>query len=155
MEIRRATENDLDIVDKLLSQVLEIHADLRPDIFISGTRKYTDEELLKIFKNDDTPVFVAEENSEVYGYCFCEIQKRSGVINMKDMKTLYIDDLCVDESARGKHVGKILYDYVVNYAKKIGCYNVTLHVWEGNDNARAFYDKMGFGIQKTLMEKIL
>jgi len=155
MEIRRAKAADLEIVDKLLSEVLEIHADIRPDIFISGTRKYTDEELLRIFENDDTPVFVAEQDGVVFGYCFCEIQTRKGIINMKDMKTLYIDDLCVDETARGKHVGQILYDYVINYAKSIGCYNVTLHVWEGNNSARAFYDKMGFGIQKTLMEKIL
>ena len=155
MNIRRAVAEDLEMVDLLLSQVLEIHASIRPDIFISGTRKYTDEELLELFKDDTRPVFVAEKDGEFLGYCFCEIQERKGVTNMKDMKTLYIDDLCVNESKRGLHVGKALYDYVLSYAKEIGCHNVTLHVWEGNDSARAFYDKMGFGIQKTLMEKII
>lgn len=155
MNIRRAVAEDLEMVDLLLSQVLEIHASIRPDIFIPGTRKYTDEELLELFKDDTRPVFVAEKDGEFLGYCFCEIQERKGVTNMKDMKTLYIDDLCVNESRRGLHVGKALYDYVLSYAKEIGCHNVTLHVWEGNDSARAFYDKMGFGIQKTLMEKII
>ena len=89
------------------------------------------------------------------GYCFCEIQEKKGLNNIRDMKTLYIDDLCVEESARGKHVGRELYDYVIAYARQLGCHNVTLHVWEGNERARAFYDRMGFGIQKTLMEKIL
>lgn len=155
MNIRRAVAEDLEMVDLLLSQVLEIHASIRPDIFIPGTRKYTDEELLELFKDDTRPVFVAEKDGEFLGYCFCEILERKGVTNMKDMKTLYIDDLCVNESRRGLHVGKALYDYVLSYAKEIGCHNVTLHVWEGNDSARAFYDKMGFGIQKTLMEKII
>lgn len=155
MNIRRAVAEDLEMVDLLLSQVLEIHASIRPDIFIPGTRKYTDEELLELFKDDTRPVFVAEKDGEFLGYCFCEIQERKGVTNMKDMKTLYIDDLCVNESRRGLHVGKALYDFVLSYAKEIGCHNVTLHVWEGNDSARAFYDKMGFGIQKTLMEKII
>ncbi len=155
MNIRRAVAEDLEMVDLLLSQVLEIHASIRPDIFIPGTRKYTDRELLELFKDDTRPVFVAEKDGEFLGYCFCEIQERKGVTNMKDMKTLYIDDLCVNESRRGLHVGKALYDYVLSYAKEIGCHNVTLHVWEGNDSARAFYDKMGFGIQKTLMEKII
>ena len=155
MNIRRAVAEDLEMVDLLLSQVLEIHASIRPDIFIPGTRKYTDEELLELFKDDTRPIFVAEKDGEFLGYCFCEIQERKGVTNMKDMKTLYIDDLCVNESRRGLHVGKALYDYVLSYAKEIGCHNVTLHVWEGNDSARAFYDKMGFGIQKTLMEKII
>lgn len=143
-------------VNKLLGEVLEIHAKIRPDIFISGTKKYTDEELDAIFVNPDTPVFVAaDETGQVQGYCFCEMQEKKGLNNIHDMKTLYIDDLCVDEGARGMHVGKKLYDYVIEYARQQGCHNVTLHVWEGNDSARAFYDHMGFGIQKTLMEKLL
>ena len=74
---------------------------------------------------------------------------------MIDFKTLYIDDLCVDEECRGKHVGTILYKYVLNYAKEIGCYDVTLNVWEGNDNARVFYEKMGMFVKETQMEVIL
>lgn len=156
MRIRKAGHNDMQAVNKLLSEVLEIHADIRPDIFISGTKKYTDEELEAIFVNPDTPVFVAtDEKNQVMGYCFCELQERKGLNNIHDMKTLYIDDLCVDEKARGKHVGRELYEYVTEFARKQGCHNVTLHVWEGNDSARAFYDHMGFGVQKTLMEKIL
>lgn len=156
MRIRRAGHEDMAMINKLLGEVLEIHAQLRPDFFISGTKKYTDEELDAIFVNPDTPVFVAEDDtSHVLGYCFCELQERKGLNNIHDMKTLYIDDLCVDENARGKHVGQVLYEYVVDYARQQGCHNVTLHVWEGNDNARAFYERMGLGIQKTLMEKIL
>lgn len=152
MLIRKAKEKDLSTVARLLEQVLEIHAKIRPDIFISGTRKYSDEELVAIFQNPDTPVFVADEEGTVLGYCFCEIQVKKGIANMKDMKTLYIDDLCVDEASRGKKIGQQLYNYVLEYARSIDCQNVTLHVWEGNDSARAFYDNMGFKPQKTLME---
>ena len=45
MTIRRARETDIPKVLKLLSQVLELHAAIRPDIFIPGTTKYTREEL--------------------------------------------------------------------------------------------------------------
>ena len=146
--VRRAEAKDIDKVSKLLSEVLEIHAKLRPDIFISGTTKYTREELTNIFQNDETPVFVAIDNDEVVGYAFC-------VIKMVDFKTLHIDDLCVDENCRGKHIGTILYKYVLEYAKSIGCYDVTLNVWEGNDNARAFYEKVGMFVKETQMEVIL
>ena len=71
------------------------------------------------------------------------------------MKTLYIDDLCVDETERGQHIGKQLYDYTKEYAKQIGCNNLTLNVWEGNDSARAFYDRQGLKPLKTTMEVIL
>ena len=107
--VRKAEIKDIEKVSKLLSEVLELHAKLRPDIFISGTTKYTKEELTNIFKNDDTPVFVAINNSEVVGYAFCIIKRQPFSTNMIDFKTLYIDDLCVDEECRGKHVGTILY----------------------------------------------
>jgi ribosomal protein S18 acetylase RimI-like enzyme len=74
---------------------------------------------------------------------------------LQDIKKLYIDDICVDEAARGKHVGKALYDYVHDYAQSIGCYNITLNVWEGNEPAICFYRNMGMQVQKTTMETIL
>ncbi|MBP3871317.1 MAG: GNAT family N-acetyltransferase [Faecalicoccus sp.] len=154
--IRRAQKKDLEAIDRLLYQVLAIHEEIRPDIFIAGTKKYTDEELMSIFENEQTPVFVyTDDKDEVLGYCFCQMQQVKGIANMHDRKTLYIDDLCVDGAARGQHVGKQLYDYVIQYARQQGCDNVTLHVWQGNDGARAFYEAMGFGIQKSLMEKVL
>ncbi len=153
MKIRRATNQDIQTVHRLLGQVLEIHAAIRPDIFVSGTRKYTDEELLTIFENDKTPVFVAVDDADlVKGYCFCILQESKGSNCMYPQKTLYIDDLCVDETARGQHVGQSLLTYVKAFAARVGCNRITLNVWAGNDSARAFYDAMGFTPQRTTME---
>ena len=152
MMIRRAEPRDLAAVDRLLGQVLAIHAELRPDLFIPGTRKYTDSELLTIFADERSPVFVAEDADGVLGYCFCQLQERRGLNNMPDGRELYIDDLCVDEAARGRQVGRQLYDYVCAYAKNLGCGAVTLNVWEGNTAARAFYERMGMTVRKTVME---
>jgi len=156
MEIRRAEEKDLSRMKDLLSQVLEIHASIRPDLFIPGTTKYTDEELLEIFKDDMRPVFVAaDENDQVVGYAFCVMHDPVDSNNMIPHGMLYIDDLVVDQSTRGKHVGRTLFEYVKAYAKEQGCYHVTLNVWEGNDSARKFYESVGLKVQKTVMETIL
>ncbi len=74
---------------------------------------------------------------------------------MQPFKSIYIDDICVDESWRGRHIASALFEHVKAYAKSIGCHNITLNVWEGNGVARAFYEKMGMGIQKTTMETVL
>ena len=153
--VRRAQESDLHIVNKLLYQVEDLHRVGRPDIFKPGEKKYTDAQLLHIFKSELTPVFVAAEGEKVLGYVFCIVQQTVGAKCIFDHKTLYIDDLCVDECARGNGVGKILYDYALGFAKSIGCHNVTLHVWDKNPGARAFYEKMGMGVQQTTMEVIL
>lgn len=156
-KMRRAEVRDIKEIDKLLFQVHKVHSDIRPDLFKQEAKKYTDDELEKIIADDKTPVFVAEgeESGEILGYAFCVHKQFVGNTNMTDIKTLYIDDLCVDEAARGMHVGTALYEYVVEYAKSCGCYNLTLNVWNGNDSAMKFYEKVGLKVQKTGMEAIL
>ena len=152
--IRRAEHRDTEKIMDLLLQVLTVHHNGRPDYFKPNCRKYTDAELAAIIDDDTRPIFVYDDSS-VKGYAFCVIQETKGDNVRCDMKTLYIDDLCVDENERGNHVGKSLYEHVKKYAKEIGCYNLTLNVWECNPSARAFYDKQGLTPLKTTLETIL
>lgn len=153
--IRRAADADIPALDKLLYQVHKVHSDVRPDLFKAGAKKYTDEELKAILADDHTPVFVSEHEGKVLGYAFCIHKQFLNDNNMTDVKTLYIDDLCVDESSRGLHIGQQLYAYVIDYARAAGYYNVTLNVWADNKPALHFYEKIGLRVQKIGMEKIL
>ena len=155
MIIRRAKAEDLEGINNLLCQVLMVHHEGRPDLFKANVKKYTDDELLEIIKSDDKPIFVADEDGKILGYAFCVYVEYKEHNIMTDVKTLYIDDLCVDENVRGKHIGKSIYEYVLNFAKENGFYNITLNVWELNDGAKKFYEKIGFSVQKTGMEIIL
>ena len=74
---------------------------------------------------------------------------------MTDIKTMYIDDLCVDDALRGQYIGKELYEAAVALAKENGCYNLTLNVWSCNPSALQFYEAMGLVPQKIGMEAIL
>ena len=156
MDIRRATESDMAGLNNLLNQVLMVHHKGSPDIFKANCKKYTDEELLGIIADDSRPIFVAaDEDGAVMGYAFCVFQQHIDNNILTDIKTLYIDDLCVDENIRGRHIGRSLYDYVVDFAKNSGCYNVTLNVWSLNEGAMKFYEKCGLKPQKIGMEIIL
>lgn len=155
MEIRRAKSTDLAGINTLLCQVLAVHHKGRPDIFKAGAKKYTDEELLTILSDDSRPIFVAVDGDEVLGYAFCIFRRHEGSNILTDIKTLYIDDLCVDEKSRGRHIGTALYDFVVAFARVAGCYNVTLNVWACNAPAMRFYEKLGLVPQKTELEQIL
>ena len=174
--IRKATHNDIPRILELLSQVNDVHAEGRPDFFIKGKRKYNEEELLKIINDDTTPVFVyvgtrlvtsesgtrqsmselgTRQATSVQGYAFCVIQDLSQCDNLRPDKSLYIDDICVDENYRRHGVGKKLYEHVVQFAKEEKCFNITLNVWAKNPSAQAFYESMGMTVQKVCMEQII
>ncbi|MBQ9607418.1 MAG: GNAT family N-acetyltransferase [Lachnospiraceae bacterium] len=155
MIIRRSNLSDQPEIERLLTQVCKVHADIRPDLFIEGKRKYTETELAAIIKDDGRPVFAAiDDDGTFMGYCFTVIEEHNG-FNEPPHKTLYIDDLCVDENIRGKHVGRTLYEYVREWAKSNGFYNITLHVWEHNEKAKSFYNAMGMKIQLYGMEEVI
>ena len=153
MEIRRAKKEDIARLSDLLSQVLEIHAKLRPDLFMSGTTKYNQEQLEEMINNDTKPIYVAVINDYVVGYAMCQI--RVPTSNMYPIKVFHLDDLCVDEKYRKQGIGEALYQKVVETAKDNNCYEVTLNVWPGNDAALKFYEKMGMKTRSVFMEHIL
>lgn len=156
MDIRMAQEKDIARMHELLRQVNLVHHNGRPDLFKYGTRKYTDEQLKQLLKDETKPILVAaDDNDQVLGYAFCQFQQYVEHNIMTDVKTLYIDDLCVDETLRGQHIGKALYDAVLEFAKQHGCYNVTLNVWSCNESAMKFYQACGLKPQKVGMEVIL
>ena len=156
MTIRKAEEKDIPRIIELLGQVLQIHAAIRPDIFIPGTTKYTVDELKELLKNKENPIYVAVNKADVcVGYAFCQLREQPFSKNMVPFKSLFIDDLCVDQQERGQHIGESLFNYVKNEAKRLGCYEVTLNVWAGNTSAEKFYEKMGMKTKERRMEYIL
>ena len=153
--IRFAKEKDIPKLGDLLEQVDLVHHKGRPDIFKIG-RKYNDDELKALLKDEKRPILVfADENDCVLGYCFCIFQQHRDNSVLTDIKTLYIDDLCVDEKLRGRHIGKELYEAALELAKDSGCYNLTLNVWSCNPSAMKFYEAQGLIPQKVCMERIL
>lgn len=152
--IRKVQKEDIKRIIKLLHQVNMVHHVLRPDLFKPYTTKYNEQELVSLLNDENKPIFVYVDET-VLGYAFCQVSEIKDHHLLEDIKTLYIDDICVDEKARGKHIGKALYEHVLDYAKSIGCNNITLNVWDGNDPAWHFYKDMGMQVQKTTMEVVL
>ncbi|ORX57926.1 hypothetical protein BCR36DRAFT_580483 [Piromyces finnis] len=153
--IRRATLDDIPAINNLLAQVLHVHHIARPDLFKATGNKFSDEELTTLIKNDAKPIFVyVNENQNVIGHLFCEI-KDIKASNLEPIKNFFIEDLCVDEKARGQKIGKQLYEFAIKYAKKLGCHNLTLDAWYDNANAYHFYEHLGMKPQKTRFEQLL
>ena len=155
MEIRLASNTEIPGMIDLLQQVGEVHHQIRPDLFRAGAQKYNEADLEALLKDPDRPIFAAVEEGKLLGYCFCVIEEVKENPVLCDVKSLYIDDLCVDEGCRGQGVASRLYAHVCSYAKSIGCRSITLNVWCGNDNAMHFYESRGMKPRKIYMEASL
>lgn len=156
MQVRKVQDKDLNRVNKLLYQVNNVHADGRPDLFIHDKKKYTDSELLELFKNDNRPIFVCVDDQDfVLGYAFCVLEAPEKNENLVPHNSIYIDDICVDSDSRRMGVGTMLFEYVLEYAQKNGFDRITLNVWKLNEAAQCFYESCGMNPLKVTMEKIL
>ncbi len=154
--VRKAENKDIPRIMDLLIQVDMVHHTGRPDIFKGPATKYNEKQLEMIIKDDTTPVFVCvDENDRVIGHAFCIYKQVIDDNVLTDIRTLYIDDICVDDENRGNHVGTALYEHVIDHARKEGFYNVTLNVWSCNPQALKFYEALGFVPQKIGMEIVL
>ena len=155
MTIRPACEQDIPDLLRLLCQVGEVHHRIRPDLFRPGAVKYTAAELTQLLLDKNSPIFVLTEGDDLLAYCFCRLRDYRGSTVMTDRLEVYIDDLCVEESCRGRGLAKALYRGVCLWAKGIGCDFVTLNVWQGNDDALGFYEAMGLTPRSITMEQKL
>ena len=153
--VRRAETRDIPRLILLLKQVNRLHFEARPDLFRSGT-KYDPAALEEILKDPRKPVFVwCDETDAVQGYAFCQVKEAKDHPLFCDHKELYIDDICVDETMRRKGIGRSLYERCCSFAREENCAILTLNVWEFNEGAAAFYEKMGMRTQRRYMETVL
>ena len=155
MQIRFAKQQDVPGIIALLRQVGRVHHEGRSDLFRADAQKYSASQVMGMLDQSSNPIFVAVEQDRVLGYGFCFMKDFSQDTVLTPHKSLYIDDLCVDDSCRGQHIGKAFYHEILRYAKMRGCYNVTLNVWCCNEKAMGFYEALGLKPQKIGMETIL
>lgn len=112
--------------------------------------------LQAMVRDDANPIYIAVDEQDVCeGYAFCQLREQPFSNNMVPFRSLFIDDLCVDEKTRGQHVGERLFDHVKEEAKRLGCHEVQLNVWDGNTAAAKFYEKMGMKTMERRKEYIL
>jgi len=152
MRIRQAGLEDYDSVARLLLQIAALHHKLRPDIFRLTGSKYDLEQYKEMLKDKDRPILVAEKGGTALGYAMCVVVRHKDHPVGNDRCFLYVDDLCVDENCRGQGIGEALMTAVTDLARERNCGAIELNVWECNQGAREFYERLGYTTQRRGLE---
>jgi diamine N-acetyltransferase len=153
-QIRKASEIDYVDVSKLVAQIHEIHVTARPDIYSSDPCPMGEEYFVELINDENSFILVAEDTGidKVVAYMVIRINTAPHRKIHKQRKYINIDDLCVDETYRGRGLGKKLMNYIVEYAKEIEINCIELGVTEFNKEAVLFYESIGMKTRSRRME---
>ncbi|MBP3462379.1 MAG: ribosomal protein S18-alanine N-acetyltransferase [Tyzzerella sp.] len=128
---RKGTEADI-------KQIAELEAKIFSDA-------WTEKSVMETFEQTQAFITVAEVDGRLAGYC----------IIYYVMDEAEIARIAIGEDVRRQGIGKGLLDYTCECCKERQIERLLLDVREGNEGARAFYQKYGFqtdGIRKNFYD---
>jgi ribosomal protein S18 acetylase RimI-like enzyme len=102
----------------------------------------------------DSTIFVAEgKKGDVVGYVYATIERKPD--DLITIPYVAVNEIAVKTKCQGSGIGKLLLDYVQEWARKNGIYVIQLAVWEFNKRAINLYEKIGYKTIMRKMEKVL
>ena len=143
MDIKTATLEDIDTIIKLGNSVNEFQVSNEVVTF------WPENILIDCIKSKNNPIFVAKENKQIIGFIIANYNP--------SFKKAIIENIFVDPNFRGKDVGKLLLDNLLNKLKELGCEYVCSLTEIENNVAVKFYLNNNFnrGINCVWIDKIL
>jgi GrpB-like predicted nucleotidyltransferase (UPF0157 family)/ribosomal protein S18 acetylase RimI-like enzyme len=151
IRIRPAQTDDTPAINDLLSQIVQVHYKIRPDIFRPQCKNESEDSSVQ--ESDAPLIFVAvNEDGGVVGCLWCFISEEKDNSLKIDRNWLCIDDICVDEKYRRCGIGRQLVEYAFQIAQEKGLDRIQLNVYDDNKDAVRFYENIGFTTQKRVME---
>lgn len=147
MLIREANKNDVDSnLLKLYIEGFNMHYSQRKDIFSNKEIEELKNNLINLLENLNEIIFVIDKNDDIIGYAALQFKD-------KTTKSIWIDEIIIDNNYRNNGYGKDLINEIFKFAKENDCQRIELNCWSFNADALKFYDKLGFKQQRVILEK--
>ena len=151
--IRLAENKDVPSLVELLVQVCNHHNELYPDIFKKDGNKYTNDKIEQILLDFGYIVLVAEIDGVVRGMAISKIIDRPELSQAKATRTVFVEDLSVEENFRHIGLGTALIGKIEEIAKKQNAKQVELNCWYANTSAYEFYQCLGYQLLSVKFSK--
>lgn len=154
--IRKAALSDFQSILELVKQIQELHVNARPDLYTQTDKPIDNQYFNDLLEKENHFAFIVEDSQigKIIGYTIFRIETLVDSPIMKERKTLFMNELVIDKSFRGKGIGKKLFDFVVNMGKKLEVNSIDLSVAEFNQSAINFYKNAGMKIRSRRLEYI-
>lgn len=154
LKIREAIKNDYINISNLVKEVHNLHVENRPDIYLDNDNPLMKDRFEGLLNSDNVKLFVVEDvyNNKLVAYSIVQIMLPKNILLLVQSKFAHIDDFCVKSENQKTGIGKMLFNYIVDYAKSQGASSLQLMVSEFNTNAIKFYETLGMSTRSRRME---
>lgn len=152
--IRLIEDNDYFDLQKLFSQLYDIHYKNRPDSF-NDAHPITEEYFEEILNSNCKHCYVYQEKEKIIGAILIKEYETDNYVTLKKRKLYEVYDIVVDKNFRNKGIGRKLFEYITNLAKQNGISSVVVEVFTFNKDAIKFYQSIGMTARKIVYESII
>jgi GNAT superfamily N-acetyltransferase len=143
MEIRTATEDDVERLVHIQRQTMDLHQQSFPTYYRSPGDEQLRGAMRDFLAAEETVVWVALVDSVPVGFLVFKLVAAEENAFCHARREGLIDQLSVDADHRRQGVGRTLVAQAEQYARSQGCNELCLAVLVTNDTTRQFYQNLG------------
>lgn len=141
--IRRATYNDLPVLEQQMYLLHDEHYQAEPEHFKTADQVMEEKRIAEYIDAPDALVYVAEQEGKVIGFVTGHFGELISTVS-KPMMMGSIDELYVLAEYRRQGAGKRLLDRCFSEFEDYGVKQVFVEVWDFNQHAVELYQQLGF-----------
>lgn len=144
--IREGTPDDVERAWAVRAETFEFHrSQAVPQHFRATdspppTRPFID----RLLATGEGALLLAEVGDEVIGFATIRVGDAPDEPFWMPARVAFVDSLGVLETWRGRGAGRMLMDAAEGWARTHGAERLHLNVWEFNEGAIAFYERLGY-----------
>lgn len=156
ISIRKATSDDYDSLCELFDEIDSLHRDNLPHIFQkpNGATRERDY-YLGLITDENVGLFVAEVSEKLVGFVHAIIREPPDIPIFVPRRYAIVDGILVKSGFQNHGIGRILMDKIQEWAIVKGVTSIELNVFEFNQTAISFYEKLGYQASSRKMSKEL
>ena len=144
LEIRPAQEVDFHQVGLIFADENRFHSQLLPERFKIADPIMTRAWFQEILSNAAKMLLVAQDGDHLTGLVLIELMTTPDDPIFQPRRYAYIDELAVLESRRGAGIGRALMEQAHQWIADQGIHAIELNVWERNQSAIRFYERLRY-----------
>ena len=156
ISIRKVTIDDYDAMCELFKEVDALHSEHLPHVFQRPEGAAREREhYLGLLADEGVCLLVAQSGSDLVGYVHAIMKDAPAVPLFVPRRYAVVDEVLVRSGFQFHGIGRRLMDEAQAWAAANGATSIELNVYEFNENAIAFYERLGYHTLSRKMSKEL